>query len=217
MVFYFYLPSVLLDACLTSVTIPLWLALRGPPPRGNFPPEGGGRGGPEGADFTDVESRGRGRGGGGGGGGGGRTPRASHSTRNGRRSADRGSRTLGSGVGEGGGRGGAPAPSWNDLAAMGGPGTAPVLSAAARAQGQARAQSQQPPPLTLKEMPPQDPLGEVLKSPEEHTLCVVCVSAAREVVFTPCGHLVMCASCGGKCDTCPICRTSGSVIRVHIS
>ena len=157
--------------------------------------------------FTDVESRGRGRGGGGGGGGGGRTPRASHSTRNGPHSADRGSRTLGSGVGEGGGRGGASAPSWNDLAAMGGPGTAPVSTS----------NSELPLPPPLKDLPPRDPLGEMMKSPEEFQQCVVCQVAAREVVFTPCGHLVMCAACGERCEACPMCRSKGRAIRVHIS
>jgi len=65
--------------------------------------------------------------------------------------------------------------------------------------------------------PPRDPLGEVVKGGDEFTLCVVCKERAREVVFTPCGHLVACYTCGNLCKTCPICRAKVTAIPVHIS
>jgi 2'-5' RNA ligase len=37
--------------------------------------------------------------------------------------------------------------------------------------------------------------------------CVVCLDNERDVVINPCGHLCLCAECGGYLDECPICRT----------
>ena len=41
---------------------------------------------------------------------------------------------------------------------------------------------------------------------EDQNLCVICLDNGREVVFTPCGHLVTCKSCS-KLSECPICRS----------
>uniref|UniRef100_A0A7S0SN43 RING-type domain-containing protein n=1 Tax=Mantoniella antarctica TaxID=81844 RepID=A0A7S0SN43_9CHLO len=208
-VFLYYLPTVLLDAVLTMFTIPLWLALRGPPPPGMFATsrvdgnEAGGEAVGE-AGGEDVESRGANNGAAVGGVSDRRAPRPSHERR-GRRSIDGNS-----------GRGSTLGPSWNDLAAMGGPmtgGPLPVVLAISEEPSSDVAEVV----LSLKELPPRDPLGEVVASPEAYNNCVVCHEAAREVVFTPCGHLVMCALCGDKCESCPICRSKGRAIRVHIS
>lgn len=56
--------------------------------------------------------------------------------------------------------------------------------------------------------------------------CVVCMDAMPEMAFTECGHAVSCQSCthrlegwgsvtGQQRRKCPVCRTSGSVIRIH--
>ena len=120
-------------ASLTCFTIPLWLALRGPPPQGGFPRHSVG-----GESST----------GGGGGGGGGTSS------------------------------GGVPRPSWNDLAAMGGPGTAPIVVTITDPPG-----DQQPPSPRLKDLLPRDPLGEVVKSPEEYKSCVVCHGGAAPYII----------------------------------
>jgi len=40
----------------------------------------------------------------------------------------------------------------------------------------------------------------------ESLACVVCLSSARDVVFLDCWHVVTCAACAAKVDSCPICR-----------
>jgi len=46
---------------------------------------------------------------------------------------------------------------------------------------------------------------------EDDRACVLCISAPKEMVLIPCGHLCLCAPCGQLLQTshqpCPICRT----------
>ncbi len=37
--------------------------------------------------------------------------------------------------------------------------------------------------------------------------CVVCMDQKSEIIFSPCGHLCSCASCGKQLSKCCICRT----------
>ncbi|PIK44270.1 apoptosis inhibitor 2 [Apostichopus japonicus] len=41
----------------------------------------------------------------------------------------------------------------------------------------------------------------------EKNLCKICLDNDVEVLFFPCKHLVTCADCATRIDTCPICRT----------
>ena len=56
--------------------------------------------------------------------------------------------------------------------------------------------------------------------------CAICMDAMPEMVFTQCGHAVSCQACTHKLEgwgsgsgqqrrKCPVCRLSGSVIRIH--
>lgn len=36
--------------------------------------------------------------------------------------------------------------------------------------------------------------------------CKICMDAAVEVTFVPCGHLVVCQACSQGLKMCPICR-----------
>jgi len=56
--------------------------------------------------------------------------------------------------------------------------------------------------------------------------CAICMDAMPEMVFTQCGHAVSCQACTHKLEgwasgsgqqhrKCPVCRRSGSVIRIH--
>ena len=38
--------------------------------------------------------------------------------------------------------------------------------------------------------------------------CVVCLEAARDVVFMPCFHVVSCWNCGLRVSECPVCRVA---------
>ena len=38
--------------------------------------------------------------------------------------------------------------------------------------------------------------------------CVVCLEAARDVVFMPCFHVVSCWTCGLRVSECPVCRVA---------
>mmetsp|Transcript_19780 Transcript_19780/g.42790 ORF Transcript_19780/g.42790 Transcript_19780/m.42790 type:complete len:133 (-) Transcript_19780:24-422(-) len=48
--------------------------------------------------------------------------------------------------------------------------------------------------------------AEVIDPFESPADCVVCMERKRQVVFAPCGHLVVCLSCGQGLHACPICR-----------
>ena len=37
--------------------------------------------------------------------------------------------------------------------------------------------------------------------------CAICMIAAKEMAFIPCGHMACCRTCAPQCSTCPICRT----------
>ena len=41
---------------------------------------------------------------------------------------------------------------------------------------------------------------------ERHDECIVCMEAAKDVVFVPCGHLVACMGCAASLENCPTCR-----------
>ena len=43
---------------------------------------------------------------------------------------------------------------------------------------------------------------------EDSTLCVVCLSDAKDTVLVPCGHFCSCNSCAGTLTACPLCRTA---------
>jgi hypothetical protein len=53
--------------------------------------------------------------------------------------------------------------------------------------------------------------------------CVVCMGAPATMAFTACGHAVTCAACTARCCSygdqhrCPICRSHGSVLRLHFA
>merc|ERR1719309_1663086 len=46
----------------------------------------------------------------------------------------------------------------------------------------------------------------------EHSLCVVCLRAEREVILLDCGHVCVCSDCAGRIirlgHNCPVCRSS---------
>ena len=42
----------------------------------------------------------------------------------------------------------------------------------------------------------------------EEKLCVVCLDAAKAVVFVPCGHVQCCTACGERVGACPLCRAA---------
>ena len=46
----------------------------------------------------------------------------------------------------------------------------------------------------------------VQKEAKDRTMCVVCCSSSKEVVFYPCKHKCVCAACSEKLAICPICR-----------
>lgn len=40
----------------------------------------------------------------------------------------------------------------------------------------------------------------------ENNQCTICMVNNRDLVLIPCGHIVVCSSCGAKINQCPICR-----------
>ena len=48
--------------------------------------------------------------------------------------------------------------------------------------------------------------------------CAVCMEAERDTVFVPCNHVVACAGCAARVQTCPVCRAAiGSKLPVNMS
>eukprot|EP01065_Artemidia_motanka_P001577 TRINITY_DN10720_c0_g1_i1.p1 TRINITY_DN10720_c0_g1~~TRINITY_DN10720_c0_g1_i1.p1 ORF type:complete len:370 (+),score=44.08 TRINITY_DN10720_c0_g1_i1:56-1111(+) len=47
---------------------------------------------------------------------------------------------------------------------------------------------------------------------EDAPKCVTCSTAGRDVAFVPCGHLLCCAECAGRCQTCPACCAPASSV-----
>ena len=37
--------------------------------------------------------------------------------------------------------------------------------------------------------------------------CVVCMNGLRRIMFSPCNHVLCCASCSNQVTSCPLCRT----------
>ncbi|XP_060558925.1 E3 ubiquitin-protein ligase cblA-like [Ruditapes philippinarum] len=56
-----------------------------------------------------------------------------------------------------------------------------------------------------------NPQGEtnskVLDDDQERVMCKICLSRKMNVVFSPCNHMVACASCSDLLDRCAVCRT----------
>lgn len=46
------------------------------------------------------------------------------------------------------------------------------------------------------------------KDSDDRTLCVVCMTGMRNMVFMPCSHFVACKLCAAGLDDCPMCRTA---------
>lgn len=46
------------------------------------------------------------------------------------------------------------------------------------------------------------------KDSDDRTLCVVCMTGMRNMVFMPCSHFVACKLCAAGLDDCPVCRTA---------
>lgn len=48
--------------------------------------------------------------------------------------------------------------------------------------------------------------------------CIICMSAKKNAIFIPCGHMSCCLDCAKNCKKiCPICRKKGKVNQVYIS
>lgn len=45
--------------------------------------------------------------------------------------------------------------------------------------------------------------------------CVVCLDADLDLVFSPCGHMCCCHTCGERLTKCPICRARAQPLRVY--
>lgn len=76
------------------------------------------------------------------------------------------------------------------------------------------------PPPTLQSLPIQQ---QVQGSQEENTLCIVCMSERKAILFGPCNHVDLCGRCAKSyCDfettkKCPRCRgTILSVTKIFI-
>jgi len=53
---------------------------------------------------------------------------------------------------------------------------------------------------------------------ESRLQCAVCMEAERDTVFVPCNHVVTCAGCAARVQTCPVCRAAiGSKLPVNMS
>ena len=47
-------------------------------------------------------------------------------------------------------------------------------------------------------------------------LCIECKTAARAVVFVPCGHYIACVACGHGMGVCPMCQSQISAcVRIY--
>ncbi|XP_038843384.1 putative inhibitor of apoptosis [Salvelinus namaycush] len=50
------------------------------------------------------------------------------------------------------------------------------------------------------------PMEEQLRRLQEERTCKVCMDKEVNMVFIPCGHLVVCKECAPSLRKCPICR-----------
>lgn len=50
------------------------------------------------------------------------------------------------------------------------------------------------------------PMEEQLRRLQEERTCKVCMDKEVNIVFIPCGHLVVCKECAPSLRKCPICR-----------
>eukprot|EP01089_Gocevia_fonbrunei_P004978 TRINITY_DN15097_c0_g1_i1.p1 TRINITY_DN15097_c0_g1~~TRINITY_DN15097_c0_g1_i1.p1 ORF type:complete len:154 (-),score=29.19 TRINITY_DN15097_c0_g1_i1:35-496(-) len=41
---------------------------------------------------------------------------------------------------------------------------------------------------------------------DDSRLCMICMDAEKQIVFSPCGHLVACVECAQQLKSCPMCR-----------
>ncbi|XP_071818505.1 uncharacterized protein [Apostichopus japonicus] len=62
---------------------------------------------------------------------------------------------------------------------------------------------------TTEHLEPQlrDLESQEIEKLREKNLCKICLDNDIEMLFLPCKHLVTCADCATRIDTCPICRT----------
>ena len=49
---------------------------------------------------------------------------------------------------------------------------------------------------------------------EQEGVCVVCLSLPSSMVFVKCGHLCCCPHCCANLKRCPVCRVTGTAIKV---
>jgi hypothetical protein len=58
-------------------------------------------------------------------------------------------------------------------------------------------------------------IQKAIQRKSEAAKCVVCLEGARKVLLLPCAHLILCETCVGKVNFCPICRAR-IVTRVRV-
>ncbi|XP_064643502.1 uncharacterized protein LOC135497623 [Lineus longissimus] len=74
-------------------------------------------------------------------------------------------------------------------------------------------------------VPSPKPIGDEMRSLEienrrlkETQTCTVCMDLERDVLFVPCGHLVVCHNCSTRLKCCPLCRRGiKGIVKVHLS
>ena len=47
---------------------------------------------------------------------------------------------------------------------------------------------------------------QVIFGDDDENECVICMTDAKDSVFSPCGHFITCKECSTQFDKCPICR-----------
>ncbi len=53
---------------------------------------------------------------------------------------------------------------------------------------------------------------------KESSVCKVCLDEAANIVFLPCGHLVVCVTCSPALERCPVCRKHiRGTVRVYLA
>ena len=57
-----------------------------------------------------------------------------------------------------------------------------------------------------KEDEPENEASEVTSSRAQAPQCVCCWNTARDVMFRPCKHVVVCRTCSERLTECPVCR-----------
>jgi len=47
-----------------------------------------------------------------------------------------------------------------------------------------------------------------LEAVQDESMCTVCLINPKNIMFTPCNHLLCCSECSGKVSSCPMCRAN---------